>query len=254
MDNPFYDFKDRDDKLKAIIRYNMPKFTPMFYRTNLLTHSARVNLLVRSALPSIKSNWGMSFNSEKACTLAFAHDDAEIISGDVLRYQKDRMTKQELEANDRKEASAIEEICKGWPEKVNGFVYKDLLYHAMRKDCLEAQAVSYLDKVDAYCESLHEVLAGNWRFAGCFVAYIRHLNEYPVKFPALKAIAQSDNPLLSTPPNKTKEEMLAIAKKSGLHTRESVQNPTGFSHYNLWRDITIKFMGVDELVCTRERD
>jgi len=86
----FDGFYGREEKLKGILRYNMERRTPMFYRTNLLLHCQRVNLLVEDIL-EIVSESCENFNSDKALTLALVHDDAEIVTGDVQLYYKEKM-------------------------------------------------------------------------------------------------------------------------------------------------------------------
>jgi len=89
----FEGFNGRDKKLRDIIRFNMERFTPMFYRTNLLLHSQRVYLLVRDIMPVILPVYDDELNAEKALTLALIHDDAEIITGDVELYRKEIVKK-----------------------------------------------------------------------------------------------------------------------------------------------------------------
>ena len=81
-------FSDREKKLSSIIRFDMKRFDPMFYRTNLLIHSKRVYSLVKEIIPHLKSVYGDELDSEKALSLALVHDDAELVTGDVQLYDK----------------------------------------------------------------------------------------------------------------------------------------------------------------------
>ncbi|MBW2991254.1 HD domain-containing protein, partial [Candidatus Woesearchaeota archaeon] len=182
----FSGFNGREEELQKITRYGMDRYTPMFYRTNVLLHSERVYFLLKNILPLIGSVYKSQLNSGKALTLALVHDDAEIISGDILLYHVERFSEEELARIREKEINAIEEISKKWPKTINSFNYKKLLYNALNIDTLEAQVVSFFDKTDAYCECLHEVHAGNDLFVNAVLAYVKRINDYPNKFPALR--------------------------------------------------------------------
>ena len=87
----------------------------MFYRTNLLLHCQRVSLLVEDIL-EIVSESCENFNSDKALTLALVHDDAEIVTGDVQLYYKEKMSEIELAELEKQEMMAIEHLSSIWPK------------------------------------------------------------------------------------------------------------------------------------------
>ncbi|MBX4196443.1 HD domain-containing protein [Candidatus Pacearchaeota archaeon] len=246
----FTGFNGREEKLRTIIRYNIPQRTPMHYRTNDLLHTNRVAVLVEDITPILTQEYGLEFNAEKAFTLAHVHDDAEIITGDVPLYYKDRMTQQQLDEVARNEENAIHELSALWPSTINGFSYTGLLQNALCKDVLEAHVVSYCDKLDALCECLHEVHAGNKRFLGNLRSYLEKLSRFPEKFPSLRKIVDRSHPfLLPLAP----ADVEKIVENGCFHTEESVRSPTGIPHYDRWRELTIEHFGISPLVCVLEK-
>src|SRR3989344_845874 len=245
----FAGFDGREEKLQKIIRYNMERRTPMHYRTNDLIHSKRVHFLVNDILPTIAPIYNNGLNPSKALTLALVHDDAEILTGDVQLYYKDRMSLEQLTELELKEEQAIEQLSKIWPEKINNFSYKELLSHALHKNCLEAQVVSYCDKIDGFCEAVHEIYAGNQKFTGSAVAYLKKLNQFPEKFPLLKKILPLNHPLLFPLKELNLQNML---EGTQFHTLETIKNQTEIPHYNRWKELTIKYFGVSLLLEVKE--
>ncbi len=246
--NLFDGFTGRAQALREIIRYDMPQRTPMFYRTNLFLHSKRVHLLVKDVLEQFESP---DFDSKKALTLALVHDDAEIITGDVQLYIKERMTPEQLKGVELAEMQAIEVLADRWPKNVNGFNYKDLLLHALHKDCPEAQVVSYCDKIDAYCEALHEVFAGNLNFIEPATNYVKRIGELPVKFPFLKTAIPSSHPLLSLPSD---FDIETAVKNGTFHNIETIKKISGIPHYDRWKEITISYLGNGALIDLKEHE
>ena len=249
----FAGFNMREEALQNINRYDMGRFTPMFYRTNVFLHSKRVYLLIKDVLPLINPVYKGLFNSQEALTLALIHDDAEIVSGDVLRYHAERWPQEKLAQVRVDEERAIEVLSNKWSKHLNGFNYRKLLYNALNKDTLEAQVVSFFDKTDAYCECLHEVFAGNKLFVNPAFAYVGTLDSYPVKFRELNKIMPSNNPLLVLPKDVTLNRLREIAEQGMFHTAISVSNITEFPQYDKWKEITIKNLGIDFLIETREK-
>lgn len=243
-------FEGREEKLKSILRYNMAIRTPMFYRTNDLIHSQRVFLLLKDISDVVKTKLGDNFNLAKALHLALVHDDAEIITGDIQLYYKERMTQDQLLKVHADEENAIAQLSKMWPTKFGDFSYADLLLHALKKDCVEAQIVSYCDKIDAFCESLHELLAGNPRFVGSAESYVFRIRDFPNKFPVLGKIFPSDHPLLSWPAEIDSENLL---RNGNFHDINSLKIKTGISHYDRWKEITLEHLGSSSLVEIKEK-
>ncbi len=244
------DFENREKQLENILRWNMERRTPMFYRTNDLLHSRRVHFLVKDILPILEKVYVDDFNVDKSLYLALVHDDAEIITGDVQLYYKDRMSSGEQKKLVLEESKAIDKLVEKWPKSIGEFSYGELLYNALHKNCLEAKFVSYCDKVDGYCESLHEIFAGNPRFVGASQSYVEKLMDFPRKFPELsKLIPSSKHPLLEAPNFLDTEKVLENAK---FHTRESIKIPTGLFHYDVWRELTLKHFGEEPLIQVKE--
>ena len=244
-------FVGRKEDLLKIIRFNMERRTPMFYRTNDYIHSKRVRAIAEEFLPAAVEVYGDRLNPEKLLILAEVHDDAEIITGDIQGYDKDRMTPEQLAKIKQDETQAIPTLAARWPKTANGFEYAGLLINAANKDCLEAQLVSWADKTDAYCESMHEVQAGNKRFIGttrdyATVKFAKLLKE----FPELRE-AQGKHPLFTIP---SEVNLDAIMRNGRYHTAESVRIQTGIPHYDIWRKITIEKLGIEHLTQIKEHE
>lgn len=240
--NPFRDCTDRKEELEQIERFSM--YPVMYYRTNLYIHSLRVSWFVGELIPFALQTWD-NFNQSLAMTLALVHDDAEIITGDIQLGHKLKMSPEQLAEVDRQEEKAIEIISQRFPLTVNGFSYKRLLVHALRKDCLEAQMVSLADKLDAYGESLHELLAGNKDFIPPCKNYTRILRDFSNKYPSLRDLFSCNHPLLSPPKDLN---YLELASGGQLHTPETIKIPTDCPQYNLWRELTVKKLGEKGIV------
>lgn len=235
---------EREKQLKEIYRYSM--FETLMYRSNLWMHTHRVLWLVEDLLPLAQKHFNI--DPEKARILALVHDDAEMITGDVQAGHKARMTKEELKEVEDSEARALETLAESYPKTVHGYVYKDLLAHALNKDCIEAQLVSYADKVDAQCESHHEILAGNISMLRSVNFYTNALTLFPNKFPDLVPLLQSKESPLTYLMDVVSPERVEIKRYTHLnkpHTKESLEIETDFPFYNTWRKL-VKEKGGDE--------
>jgi hypothetical protein len=169
------------------------------------------------------------------------HDDPETITGDTLYCIKCIMTDKEIFKLKQEEEAAIEILAKRWPKEINGYSYKQLLLHASRKDIIETIVLSFVDKIDAWCESLHELFAGNKQFhtgEGPFNPPVKGttIAEFPFKFPELQPLFTFNHPFLSPIPRIDKEQIL---KEGELHTLESLRIPTGIPHYDHWKRLTL---------------
>jgi len=249
VDVCFERFIGREERLQSIIRFNDPTFSVMFYRTNLLIHSSRVYVILEDLIPELVLAYGLILNVKKMLLLALVHDDAEIITGDIQLYRKEQMSPAELADIAAAEAIAIEKLVARWPSHIEEFSYRELLYHALRKDCLEAQLVSYADKVDGFCESLHELHAGNERFTRPVNLYVRRLKEFSEKFPILRKILSGKHSLLQTPIHIDAARIIAEAK---YHTQESITKRTCSPHYDRWRELTVTHFGINALINKKE--
>ena len=108
-------------------------------------------------------------------------------SDDIQSGARVYMSAEELKAKiEQDEADAIEfQLSKTYPKEVQGYNYKELLTSILHKNTLEAQFVSYVDKLDAYNESMHEFHAGNISFLESVMFYAQAFARFPVKYPAL---------------------------------------------------------------------
>jgi len=241
------DFPGRKEALLKVIRFF--KYTPMFYRTNLFLHERRVHAILKEILP-IAEKVFPEFNSEKALALALVHDDAEILTGDVQLSDKLKMTEEEIASLDEKESAAIEGLSKRWGDDAFGFSYKELMYHALKKDCIEAEVVSYADKMDAYCEALHELFSGNKLFVSAVELYTKVIGDFTKKFPRIANIVPNPHAFLKIPEY---GDFNAIAENGKLQNASSVEKETVMPHYNLWKKISVDNFGISVLIDVLEK-
>ena len=249
-------FKGRKEALEKVIRY--APLSPMFYRTNLHIHTHRLSWMVEDALPLFSQAYP-ELEPLKLRILARVHDDPEIITGDIVYSKKRRMTTQEKAQLLNQEARAIETLAHRWPKEIQGYAYKTLLLSASRKDCLETVLLSYLDKIDAWCESLHELYAGNTRFhypedvekppvAGST------MKQFPKLFPVIKRVylRGAHHPFFQPIPSINKETVLSTGAP---HTIATISTPSGIPHYDHWKKLTLDYgkeQGVSWLTQQRE--
>ncbi len=224
---------EREARLRAIFRYSM--FDVMLYRSNLWEHSHRVTWIVEELAPLTATLKG--YDIEKARALAYVHDDPEMLVGDIQAGHKAKMTKQELEAIESNEDAAADALSAQMSGTVNGYGYRELLGHAIHKDCIEAQVVSYADKFDAYCETLHELFAGNLSLLWSILLYERWTTSYPQKYPEIaELLSLHDFPfVIANTFQQPSAVHAAHFRHPQPHTRDSIAVPTEFPYYNSWR-------------------
>ncbi|MAG02328.1 hypothetical protein CMI42_03245 [Candidatus Pacearchaeota archaeon] len=242
-------FDGRDEALAKIKRY-IHHITPiMFYRTNDLIHSKRVLWHLEQAIPDILQVYGTDFDVKYSRTLALVHDDVEILTGDVQLHDKEHMGSGELEALAAEENNAIPKLVSMYNGIANGYDYAELLATAKEKDRLESQFVSFFDKFDGGGEAWHEVWAGNHCFLlpaggnhGKEGGYVRRLNEFPTKYPAMSRFFDQFPEYLPQP-----FDFKSVADRSKPHTEISLQEDSGYSPYERWRIPIMKHEGADIL-------
>ncbi|MEK6947913.1 MAG: YfbR-like 5'-deoxynucleotidase [Nanoarchaeota archaeon] len=248
-------FEGREEALNRIKRYIHKKTPVMYYRTTDLIHSRRVLWHLEEALSHIVSVYGKKFDVDFTRTLAFVHDDAEIINGDVQLRDKERMTPEELDALAKKEREAIPLVVRMYSQIANGYDYSMLLHATKDKISLEAQFVSFFDKFDGAGEAWHELWAGNKYFltpAGGSDGndgYIRRLREFPKKYPALINFFEEF-------PDYIPEhfDFDSVLKNGKLHTRETLGENSGYEPYKKWKRTIIRREGIENLLTQLEHE
>lgn len=233
-------FTERSTPLQNIFRFSMIK--PFYYASSVWLHEIRVSLLVVE-LAKIALELGVMINTEKARLTALVHDDAEIVMGDIQQGHKQYMTPQQLQEVDMQEAAAIKKLAQSSPLRLGGFLYEDLLTDVLHKTSLEAQLISYADRVDAYCESLHELFGGNILAVYPVLTYDRLLATYPNKFPDLQTLfAYKDSPLTNYK-QVLKTDIIDRSLAAHLnkpHTKESILLSTNYTVYNIWKNLILQ--------------
>lgn len=239
----------REEKLRAIKRFCVAEV--FFYRSSVWHHSLRVHFITRE-LSKLAQLLIRGYEADKANILALVHDDAEMITGDIPLANKERMTDDELQEMRNKEAEAIRILTEDDDTPCTlslgkrCYFYEELLLNALNKDCVEAQVVSYADKLDAWCESLHDLFAGNLLAVRPAISYGSRLRELKDKYPALRPLlAHANSPLTNT---NTRLDPIRFQRKNYLHlgkphTPDSVLKETEIVFYNLWRTLVLEHLG-----------
>ncbi len=237
---------ERETALKNIYRYNA--FDTMLYRANLWTHTHRMLWMLEEILPIAQTYF--KIDPEKTRILALVHDDAEIITGDIQAGHKAHMSAEELAEVGHGEEKAIVELSQQYPKTVHGYSYEELLLHAKEKDCIEAQLVWYVDKLDSICETTHDIYAGNLSLFRSFLYYSCLIPTASKKFPQLTELLSSKkSPLLifdyrSDEPYVKAENFKIFSKP---FTKESLQVQSDFPFYDEWKKIVLKRGGEEGL-------
>ena len=241
-------WKNREQDLKNIKRYN--KFTVMFYRTDDLVHSERVKFLLEEILPFVKDIYP-EIDVKKAKLIAKHHDDYEITldEGDIPLQLKLMMDKNEHSILQQKEIYAASLLSSFYPKKINGYFYEQILLHSIFKDCMEAQLVSFVDKIDGYCEAVHEVLAGNNVFLEPVINYnLKTFNNLKDKYPLIEKIFELKNIWFDL----CVVDLKVFFENGNIgslpYTEETVKKKTHILQYERWKEITVKKFGIQQLI------
>lgn len=238
----------RDEDLKKVKRYH--NYQVMFYRTNLLIHSWRVQGILQKLIPGAVATYP-GFNPELALLISKFHDDYEMISGDVPLQLKLLMDKNAYSALTEADIQAAEMLSAAYGNPVSGeHRYIDLLMHAIMKDCPEAQLHSFADKLDGYGEAMHEVLAGNISFLEPVINYLaKTFNDLPGNFSLIKEAFQPENRFFHFPVVELRSHFEFGMPGAFPHTAESIMNrKTGILHYELWKKVTLSMPGGMDLL------
>lgn len=227
---------EREQKLKNIWRYSM--FERMYYRSNLWMHTHRMLWMIETTADISTKTLHIDVN--KARTLALVHDDAEMITGDIQAGHKFFMSKTQLKKIDEAEEEAIGQLSRRFPKKLNGYSYEELLTRALQKDTPESQLVMYFDKLDAFCECLHEILAGNILFLRSVMFYERIMTLFPTTHPLIaEMLEEKELPFFDVERREspTKVTVASDAHFNRPHTPASIKIKSDFPFYNSWREL-----------------
>ncbi len=243
----FEKFEGREQGLRKVVRYHI--YSPMYYRSNLFTHSKRVLWLLQSVLPLAEEVFGGSFDSTKAQLMAVVHDDPEIVMGDIQAGHKNKMSAQQLAEIARQEHEAVEKMAERYPYSVLGYTYADLLRESQKVNTLESKLLKYADRFDAFGEALHEVYAGNKAFTTQVIDknsgpidfpttfYQLWLPAFPQKNPEFKILFAKKHPLFTIP---DEFNMHDVVKTGSPHSPDSITRDFSFAPYNTWKNCIIK--------------
>ena len=231
----------------------------MWYRTDLYLHSHRIVWLLEELLPFALRVFP-GFNIELARTMATVHDDLEISLGDIMLGDKVNFTPEQHAELYIQEQLAIEAVAQNYPDTINGFRYKQLMQRyqmfeeyshpemEIMMDDPETCLIKYCDKLDAFCEALHELHAGNSAFLNGYSTnntppipvFIKVFSTFTQKFPLFKRMKIFTHPFLQVPLDIQPEMIVSNGKP---HTRESIQHNTKFPFYDKWRQVSLAHGG-----------
>ena len=144
---------------------------------------------------------------------------------------------------------AVKKLSKRFPKKINGYEYKQLLMEMISKETIESQLVTYVDKLDAYCESMHEILAGNVSILRSVMLYVRTFATFEQKYPALRPfISDKSNPLTFVD-NRWNLNFVPYSRYTNLkpYTRSTIKKRSDFPFYDDWKRITLSRGGEEGL-------
>ena len=255
-DSYFKDFSGRSERLRNIIRYHI--YPTMFYRTNLAMHSKRVAWQTLALLDMLPSAARSSLDEERIILMAWVHDDHEIIAGDHQSGNEKHMTKEQFAGLHQKEARAVDELCKIFPETIGNYKYRDLLSEAVRVDTIGSQIIKLADKIEGSGEALHEVFGGNTSFSSGIIDpdYQKEIHAPPVyygkyfdalfdKLPLLSPLsAFLALPLITAA---ISDDLIEMSKDRFPHTRASLDIPTGYAPYDYWKKNFLSHADEDEV-------
>jgi len=255
-DEYFEDFSGRNERLKNILRYHI--YPTMFYRTNLAVHSKRVAWQTLALLDMLPAATRTSLDEEKILLMAWVHDDHEIIAGDHQSGNEKHMTKEQFADLKQKEAGAVDELCKVFPENIGNYKYQDLLTEAVKVNTIESQIIKLADKIEGSGEALHEIFGGNEAFSRGIIDpdYQKEINAPPVyygryfdalwdKLPLLSPLSAFLTPSLTAAT--ISDELIEMSKNRSPHTRTSLDTPTGYAPYDYWKKNFLSHATEDEI-------
>lgn len=228
---------EREASLRGISRYSM--FEVMYYRPTLWEHAHKVLWIVEELLSAVPSH--VRVDPKKARIMAFVHDDAEILTGDIQAGHKARMSAEQLRKLEEDELRAARDLSERYPKEVHGYEYAGLLFEMVHKETPESQLVGLADKLDARCETFHELFGGNFSFVSSTAFYISTLHRLGEKLPLFAAfIRDKAHPLLQDLgplPSDGKLRPADFAHFNKPHTIESLEAPSRFPFYDAWRKL-----------------
>lgn len=250
-------WENREKDLEKVIRYHT--FRVMFYRTNLKLHSERVQAIVKLLLPEILSFYP-DFDARKAVLIAKYHDDHELIPslGDIPLQLKLQMGEEQLSELEQREILAAETLADYYGNPtIEGYKYLDLLICMLKNNSAEAQLAKFADKLDAFCEATHEVLAGNTVFIEpmAFSYIMKTFNSSSImeKFGLIGEVFRSGNGLFHFKASDLKGYFNQGLIGPTPHTEETLRRDSDIPHYEAWKELTLSMPnGLDLLTNQKE--
>jgi 5'-deoxynucleotidase YfbR-like HD superfamily hydrolase len=240
-------WRNRDADLESLIRYYdlNHRFEVMYYRTNLLVHTRRVEAIIETLIPLAQECYE-GFDPHLARLISRYHDDPELVAkrGDVSLQLKLKMGDYEKEILKKEEVIAIDKISNCYPKMIDEYCYREILLHALNKDCREAQLHSFADKHDGNCEALHEVLAGNTVFLEPVLNYSSEIfTKRKSKFFLIEEMfdpeMEKQNPFLQFPVLDLMNFFENGKLKTMPHKEESVVRNSQIPYYEKWKELTL---------------
>ncbi len=254
-----YDYTDllsplplnRQQMLDEIARWSIAKV--FYHRSSVLLHSERVGIMVDDISP-LAEKCLPGYDAKKAGILARVHDDHEQVKsvGDVQACHKALMTPAQKKRLEAKEVAAIQKLAKEFPGNIDGYNYGKLLFCGYAKDCAVSQVVKWCDKLESFCEALHEVLAGNISVLPNLLMDVVVLDRFTEKYPLVAPLLKNaKHPLLNFEFRVTK----LFGGEAKPHSKRSITRKTNFPFYCHWKKLIVNHLGqkgIDYLVRQKE--
>jgi 5'-deoxynucleotidase YfbR-like HD superfamily hydrolase len=212
--------------------------------------------VVISVLEDVK-NYFPKIDPMKVVILSFVHDFPEIKNEDVPLNTKLLWTKEEQKLASKLEREAIYELLtfEYMPKEIAGYKTESLLFEIYEKKTLEAQMLSYIDKVCGFAQAYHEFFAGNLVFFEPVSNYLTSTfdtKKLENKFPLLKPILFTDDKKIS-PVFKISQPLVIddfLIDSFKPHKKETLLSSGGVPFYEAYKKAFIQYVpsGLDCLV------
>jgi 5'-deoxynucleotidase YfbR-like HD superfamily hydrolase len=248
-------------KLNKLLRYwrfqDTARGLSLKYPMSVGFHSFfEIPALIFFALEDIKKYFP-GIDPMKIFLLSFVHDFTEIRNEDVPLNTKLLWTKEEQRKASKLEIEAIHELFtfEYMPKEIAGYKTESLLFEIYEKKTLEAQMLSYIDKVCGFAQAYHEFFAGNLVFFEPVSNYLTNTfdtQKLENKFPLLKPVLFSDDkeisPIFKIGQPLVIDDFLINAFKR--HQKETLLSSNGVPFYETYKKAFIQHVpsGLDCLI------
>ena len=252
----------REQELRNEYRYGFFS-CPIYYKANLWIHTARISWITREIATYLAELCPGKFDIELAVALSIVHDDTEIIVGDIVGPVKMNFTPEEKAKYEQDCRDSIDILYEAYGRDFKTYDYRELLLMEDAADSIEYAVMKYADKLEGHLETYHELLAGNKDFdqeekkhfwATAYDLSYQYSFTYLEKLLDALGLTLDDiswHPILDISKKFSSEEILS--KSKWFHTRESIDELTGFPVYDARVWLHFKYWNAEQLAYLYER-